>query len=71
MQGEDSVPDTVHHVVLRIDPRKDQLWKSLKGPIATDGVHLNDKLNPAQPNAETLSEAVKLLKGKTSGVIIG
>lgn len=63
LKGEDSVPDTVHHVVLRVDPRKQTQWKNLETKIQTDGVHYKDVFNPNNPNAETYSEAVKILKG--------
>lgn len=53
----------MHHVVLRIDPRKDLLWKSLRNQIHTDGVHANENIILPQYNKEMLSEAVKLLKG--------
>ncbi len=70
IKGEDSVPDTVHHVVFRIDPREDLEWKSLKRSIKTDEVHAKDHLNFQQPNKETLSEAVKLLKGMNQSIYI-
>ena len=65
LKGEDSVPDTVHHVVMRVDPRKLTYWKNLaqQSRIQTDGVHLKDHLNPNNPNLETYSEAIKILKG--------
>lgn len=63
LKGEDSVPESVHHVVLRVDPRKDTSWTHLKSCITTDGVHGNDRLNVHNPSQENLSEAVKLLKG--------
>lgn len=63
LKGEDSVPDTVHHVVLRINPQEMTEWKSFPKPINTDGVHAKDRLNFNNPTPETLSEAVKLLKG--------
>lgn len=63
LKGEDSVPDTVHHVVLRVDPRKDNLWMNLKNSITTDGIHEKDIMNYNNPSKETLSKAVKLLKG--------
>lgn len=62
LKGEDSVPDSVHHVVLRVDPRKMTQWKNAQTRIKTDGVHLKDQLNVSNPNAETYSEAVKMLK---------
>lgn len=64
LKGEDSVPETVHHVVVKVDPRTDLTWKSLKTSIQTDGVHKSSDLNFNQPSAETLSEAVKLIKGE-------
>ncbi|GAA30140.2 ATP-dependent RNA helicase DDX1 [Clonorchis sinensis] len=67
LKGQDSVPETVHHVVCHIDPYKDESWKEKmgqpQGHIQTDGVHLKDRCHPGDPSAETLSEAVKLLKG--------
>ncbi|OON19217.1 DEAD/DEAH box helicase, partial [Opisthorchis viverrini] len=67
LKGQDSVPETVHHVVCHVDPYKDESWKEKmgqpQGHIQTDGVHLKDRCHPGDPSAETLSEAVKLLKG--------
>lgn len=71
LKGEDSVPDTVHHVVFRIDPRKDFSYKNLKDLFQTDGVHQKDHVNNVLFNQqqgailerpEELSEAVKLMK---------
>ncbi|XP_067131115.1 ATP-dependent RNA helicase DDX1 [Centruroides vittatus] len=64
LKGEDSVPETVHHVVCMVDPRKDTLWTNLKRHVQTDGVHDNDHVRPGSNTPETLSEAVKLLKGE-------
>ncbi|THD25306.1 ATP-dependent RNA helicase DDX1 [Fasciola hepatica] len=67
LKGQDSVPETVHHVVCHVDPITDQSWKSLmqtRKHIQTDGVHMKDGCNPNDSSAETLSEAVKLLKGE-------
>ncbi|CAH8463621.1 unnamed protein product [Dicrocoelium dendriticum] len=68
LKGQDSVPETVHHVVCRVDPHADQSWKGMlqsnRNHIQTDGVHLKDGCHPNDPSAETLSEAVKLLKGE-------
>lgn len=66
LKGEDSIPETVHHVVVRVDPRKDTTWRSLQTHITTDGVHEKDRWSLDTPNEERLSEAVKLLKGKRS-----
>ncbi|KAK2180352.1 hypothetical protein NP493_447g05038 [Ridgeia piscesae] len=45
LKGQDSVPETVHHVVLMVDPRKDQRWKQPGNHITTDEVHAKDRLN--------------------------
>ncbi|XP_020905751.1 ATP-dependent RNA helicase DDX1 isoform X2 [Exaiptasia diaphana] len=60
LKGQDSVPETVHHVVCHIDPRSDMTWKNLKNP--TDGIHKKDKITGQTP--EALSEAVKMLKAE-------
>jgi len=64
LKGEDAVPETVHHVVVPVDPRKDLSWHSLKRQITTDGVHSQDNVRPGNNSAETFSEAVKILKGE-------
>ncbi|GIY53024.1 ATP-dependent RNA helicase DDX1 [Caerostris extrusa] len=64
LKGEDSVPETVHHVVCMVDPRKDLSWRSLKRPIKTDDVHAKDNVRFGSNTPESLSEAVKLLKGE-------
>ncbi|KAG8227851.1 hypothetical protein J437_LFUL006474 [Ladona fulva] len=64
LKGEDAVPETVHHVVVMIDPQKDKSWTSLRKHVRTDGVHASDNLRPNNPSAEMLSEAVKMLKGE-------
>ncbi|ESO02060.1 hypothetical protein HELRODRAFT_106435 [Helobdella robusta] len=64
LKGQDSVPETVHHVVLMVDPKTDTTWKTLKNHIKTDEVHSKDALNPSIETPEMLSEAVKLLKGE-------
>lgn len=64
LKGEDAVPETVHHVVVMVDPQKDTSWHNLRKHIQTDGVHANDNVRPGNSTAETLSEAVKMLKGE-------
>ncbi|KAK3918200.1 ATP-dependent RNA helicase Ddx1 [Frankliniella fusca] len=64
LKGEDAVPDTVHHVVVNVDPQKDRTWETLRKHIMTDGVHVKDNVRPGNNTAETLSEAVKMLKGE-------
>lgn len=63
LKGEDAVPDTVHHVVVMVDPQKDSSWQNMRKHIQTDGVHARDNVRPGSNTAETLSEAVKMLKG--------
>lgn len=64
LKGEDAVPDTVHHVVVQVDPRTDLSWHSMRQHVNTDGVHARDNVKPGSNTAETFSEAVKLLKGE-------
>ncbi|XP_018576572.1 ATP-dependent RNA helicase Ddx1 [Anoplophora glabripennis] len=64
LKGEDAVPDTVHHVVVNVDPQKDKSWHNLRRHILTDGVHAQDNVRPGNNSPETMSEAVKLLKGE-------
>lgn len=63
LKGEDAVPETVHHVVVRVDPQKDTAWHNMRQRIQTDGVHAQDNVRPGNSTAETLSEAIKILKG--------
>lgn len=63
LKGEDSVPDTVHHVVVTVDPRTDMSWHNLPKRIPTDGVHANDRLVPtsATPGNNWLSHKIYFL----------
>lgn len=69
LRGEDSVPDTVHHVFFRVDPKIDKTYRDLEGLFKTDGVHVKDNVCSVLYNAtkqlsrpEELSEAIKLMK---------
>lgn len=64
LKGEDAVPETVHHVVVNVDPQRDRLWETLRRQIQTDGVHAKDNIRSGNTTPETLSEAVKILKGE-------
>ncbi|PIO34572.1 hypothetical protein AB205_0065140, partial [Aquarana catesbeiana] len=65
LKGEDSVPETVHHVVVPVNPKKDKLWERLGSKhIRTDGVHDKDNTRPGGSSPETMSEAIKILKGE-------
>ncbi|XP_007426206.1 ATP-dependent RNA helicase DDX1 [Python bivittatus] len=64
LKGEDSVPDTVHHVVVPVNPKNDKLWERVgKNHIRTDEVHSKDNTRPGTNSAEMWSEAIKILKG--------
>lgn len=62
LKGQDSVPETVHHVVAWVDPQTDQDWKKLLKQVPTDGVHQKDDKFAGDKNAQ--SEAVKVLKAE-------
>jgi ATP-dependent RNA helicase DDX1 len=64
LKGEDAVPETVHHCVVIVDPQKDSSWKNMRQHVQTDGVHAKDNVRPGNNTPETLSEAVKMLKGE-------
>ncbi|KAK7132916.1 hypothetical protein R3I94_014964 [Phoxinus phoxinus] len=65
LKGEDSVPETVHHVVVPVNPKIDRLWEKLgKSHIRTDEVHAKDDTRPGANTAEMWSEAIKILKGE-------
>lgn len=68
LKGEDAVPETVHHVVVSVDPQKDRSWHNFRRPIKTDGVHAQDNIKPGYNVPETLSEGVKTLKGVLYGL---
>ena len=68
LKGEDSVPETVHHVILRIDPRRDDIYSQLGDLFDTDKVHERDNVEHRLAKGgdlsrpEELSQAVKLMK---------
>ncbi|VDD76261.1 unnamed protein product [Mesocestoides corti] len=67
LKGQDTVPETLHHVVCLVDPYQDTSWKQLlqsNQHIHTDDVHMRDKLNANYETPELMSEAVKILKGQ-------
>lgn len=65
LKGEDSVPETVHHVVVNVDPVKDPSWMGLRNHIQTDGVHKKDDVSSrGRESQEKRSEGVKILKGE-------
>ncbi|KAF3849774.1 hypothetical protein F7725_019493 [Dissostichus mawsoni] len=65
LKGEDSVPESVHHVVVPVNPKNDRLWERLgKNHVRTDEVHAKDNTRPGANSAEMWSEAIKMLKGE-------
>ncbi|EDO47287.1 predicted protein [Nematostella vectensis] len=64
LKGQDSVPETVHHVVCHVDPLVDTSWVNLKKKVKTDGIHAKDNIKPNSQSPESLSEAVKILKAE-------
>jgi len=64
LKGQDSVPDTVHHVIVPVDPRQDRGWSSYRSTIQTDGVHSEDRTGAGVNSPESFSEAVKIMKGE-------
>jgi ATP-dependent RNA helicase DDX1 len=71
LKGKESVPETVHHVIVKVDPTADRSWVGKVGVgFRTDGVHAgsvdgnNNKLSGsgARLSAEEASEGVKRLK---------
>ncbi|VDN89967.1 unnamed protein product [Brugia pahangi] len=66
LKGQDSVPETVHHVVCKVDAKIDRMWIRLKPQerVQTDGIHANDEIRPGSDYPETLSEGTKILKGE-------
>jgi len=62
LKGQDAVPETVHHVVCRVDPRADNSWQKLKNIVKTDRIHDRDNIRSGSQSPESLSQAVKILK---------
>lgn len=51
LKGEDAVPETVHHVVVMVDPQTDKSWQNTRTRIETDGVHRRDNVGPGNNTA--------------------
>lgn len=76
LKGKDSVPETVHHVALYIDPMMDLQWsdaeiavrtKNSKEQPETDAVHAKPTMSAIDrnyPDALKLSEKIKQMKPK-------
>ncbi|CAE7817129.1 DDX1 [Symbiodinium sp. CCMP2456] len=76
LKGKDSVPETVHHVALYIDPYQDLQWsdaeiavraKAPKEQPEPDGVHTKptmSRIDRNHPDALKMSEKIKMMKPK-------
>lgn len=66
LKGKDSVPDTVHHVVVRVDPDRDEanLMRSAPRQARTDGAAVGSNWGLEEQRAERL----KRLKPQVGGV---
>uniref|UniRef100_A0AC35TIK7 ATP-dependent RNA helicase DDX1 n=1 Tax=Rhabditophanes sp. KR3021 TaxID=114890 RepID=A0AC35TIK7_9BILA len=67
LKGQDSVPDSVHHVVVMVDPVEDKAWIRLRTGrgglnVLTDRIHAKDQIKAGSTEPNTLSEGVKILK---------
>lgn len=56
LKGKDSVPDTVHHVVVRVDPDRDEanLMRSAHCQARTDGAAMGSNWGIEEQRAERL-----------------
>eukprot|EP00878_Enallax_costatus_P008705 GHUV01009099.1.p1 GENE.GHUV01009099.1~~GHUV01009099.1.p1 ORF type:complete len:403 (+),score=110.41 GHUV01009099.1:2406-3614(+) len=62
LKGKDAVPDTVDHVLVKVDPEGDASWLQTTPQVYTDNIHVYDKIGPDIKSPECMSEAVKRLK---------
>ncbi|GLI69277.1 hypothetical protein VaNZ11_013853 [Volvox africanus] len=63
LKGKDAVPETVDHVLVRVNPGEDRSWLQSKPEVFTDGCHALDRIGPNSASTpECLSEATKRLK---------
>jgi len=70
LKGKDSVPETVYHLVVEVDPVKDTSWGN--APLTnfpTDEVHIQEirqnQVQPSNPHPLSRSEGIKRLKLST------
>ena len=65
LKGKDSVPDTVHHVLVRVNPKADGGWAALQPAAPTDSMHVHDsfKRDGSPPETpEACSHVIKAVK---------
>lgn len=68
LKGEDAVPETVHHVVVTVDPRADTSWTTFRRHVPTDGVHQKDNVRPGNNTPGLCVFVVSLLSNLFGGV---
>ena len=63
LKGRDSVPETVTHLLVPIDPTRDSaLWAAMRPIPPNDEVHARDSPSPSSPAPESRSFGIKCLK---------
>eukprot|EP01025_Chloroclados_australasicus_P054950 TRINITY_DN6577_c0_g1_i1.p1 TRINITY_DN6577_c0_g1~~TRINITY_DN6577_c0_g1_i1.p1 ORF type:complete len:753 (-),score=102.41 TRINITY_DN6577_c0_g1_i1:390-2648(-) len=63
LKGKDSVPETVDHVLVKLNPMQDKSWLQSQPNVQTDGCHHFDgRPAPNSTSKAHMSEAVKILK---------
>ncbi|KAG2489591.1 hypothetical protein HYH03_011872 [Edaphochlamys debaryana] len=62
LKGKDSVPETVDHLLVSVDPRTDMSWLQSKPEVFTDAAHALDRIGPNVASPECHSEGTKRLK---------
>ncbi|GMH45072.1 hypothetical protein BSKO_13029 [Bryopsis sp. KO-2023] len=70
LKGKDSVPETVDHVLVNIDPYQDKSWLQANPRVPTDNCHALERIGPEIQTKECYSEAIKRLKPRTLCKII-
>lgn len=63
LKGKESIPETVDHLVVMVDPEEDKTWLQSTPTVWTDAVHaLEPTPSPTSSSPEAGSQAVKILK---------
>ncbi|KAL3919935.1 MAG: hypothetical protein SGPRY_005448, partial [Prymnesium sp.] len=56
LKGKDSLPESVHHVVVHVDPTSNNKCQLHTLPVPTDDVHSDDTLGPKLQTDEAISQ---------------
>ena len=70
MQGKEAIPESVDHVIVKIDPQEDRSWVQQTPTVYTDAGHAHDKTGPQYRTKENWSEGIKRLKPRVLQRII-